>query len=129
MDPGVGVESEFVMQTSLAPVIAALLSACALAQPAPQPTSVRHDFGKIPLYFEPNQGQTDSRALYFARTSTLTAFIGTDGLTLGVGRDAVTLRIEGTSSNAQFVAESPVEGVSNYYVGSRSIVGVPHYSS
>src|SRR5208283_2571428 len=36
--------------------------------------------------------------------------------------------IAGANPKTQFTAESPVEGVSNYYLGSRIIEAVPHYT-
>ncbi len=47
------------------------------APPALKPDA---DFGKIPLYFIPNRGQTDSRALFSARAEGFTLWATRDGL-------------------------------------------------
>ena len=39
------------------------------------------------------------------------------------------MRIAGADRNALFTPEGTVEGISNYYLGSRAITGLPHYAS
>jgi len=38
------------------------------------------DFGKVPIYFIPNEGQVHNKALYYARTSKYTLWITAEGL-------------------------------------------------
>ncbi len=47
------------------------------APPALKPDA---DFGNIPLYFIPNRGQTDNRALFSARAEGFTLWATRDGL-------------------------------------------------
>src|SRR5690348_14914104 len=100
--------------------IALLCGFCALPQYAsPNFAGTLRDFSNVPLYFEQNRGQTDPRAHYIARNGRLTAWIRSDGLTLGAGGRAVSLRVLGARKEAAFAAENPIEGVTNYYLGSR----------
>jgi hypothetical protein len=56
------------------------------AAPAPKcnlPSSslaIKPDFGKIPLYFIPNRGQADRKALFYAKTSRYTLWVTRDRL-------------------------------------------------
>ena len=86
------------------------------------------DYGHLPLYFEQNRGQTDARAQYIARAQNLTAFITKDGLTLSSGQQSLSVRIAGANPKTQFTADTQIEGVSNYYLGTRIIEAVPHYA-
>ena len=45
-----------------------------------QYVSLSPDFGKIPLYFIPNQGQVDDEALFYAKTSRYTLWLTEEGL-------------------------------------------------
>jgi len=47
--------------------------------------SVQPDFGCPPLYFFPNRGQTDHRALFYAKTGGYTLWLTEDGLTFDDG--------------------------------------------
>ncbi len=89
----------------------------------------RHDFGNVPLYFEENRGQTDPRAKYIARSAALAGFITQDGWTLSLNGQPVSMHIAGANPKALFAAERPVEGITNYYLGNRTITGLQHYSS
>src|SRR5216684_3352979 len=90
----------------------------------------RHpDFGNVPLYFEENRGQTDSHARYLARSSSLVGFVTQDGWTLSLNGQPVSMHIAHANAKARFIPETTVEGITNYYLGSRSITALPHYSS
>jgi hypothetical protein len=85
-------------------------------------------FGNIPHYFEENRGQTDAGARYIARGGNQVAFVTQNGLVLSSQGEAIAMRIVDASRNARITAEGEVEGVSNYYLGKRSISGLAHYS-
>jgi len=87
------------------------------------------NFGSVPLYFEENRGQTDAQARYIARSPNLTGFVTQDGWTLSIHGQPVSMRIADANPKAAFVPENPVEGITNYYLGSRAITNLPHYSS
>ena len=83
---------------------------------------------QTPLYFEQNKGQTDAPVRFLARGGNLTAFITQNGFTASLNGGAVSMHVKGANPKAQFVSENAIEGVSNYYLGSRVITGVLHYS-
>lgn len=108
---------------------ALFIGTCTGAQSAvPDSARIRRDFGQIPLYFEENRGQTEARVRYIARTPHHVALIAADGLTLASQDETVSMRFAGSSPKARVMAENPVEGISNYYIGARAITGVPHFS-
>jgi uncharacterized repeat protein (TIGR02543 family) len=49
-------------------------------QEAYQNLDLSPDFGKIPLYFIPNEGQVDDKALFYAKTSRYTLWLTEEGL-------------------------------------------------
>src|SRR6266852_1426313 len=87
------------------------------------------NFGNVPLYFEENRGQTDAHARYIARSSSLVGFITQDGWTLSLNGQPVSMHIAGANAKARLVPEGAAEGITNYYLGSRAITDLPHYSS
>src|SRR5437016_2447372 len=110
------------------PGIALFLGTCALAQNAASTAGIRRDFGNIPLYFEQNRGQAQHGVRYLARASNLTAFLTDDGLTMSLRGEAVSMHLVGSSARPTLTPEDAVDGVSNYYLGSRAITSVPHYA-
>ena len=87
---------------------------------------VSQDFGRVPLY-EENRGETDAR--HVARTNNLVAFLTPDGWTLSVHGEAVSMRIANANRKASFTAGDKVQGISDYYLGSRAITRLTHYAS
>jgi len=87
------------------------------------------NYGTVPIYFEENKGQTDKRVRYIARSASLVGFVLQDGWTLSISGQPISMHIVGAGSKAPLVAELPVEGITNYYLGSRAITNLQHYSS
>jgi sugar lactone lactonase YvrE len=92
--------------------------------------SAKHasNFGAVPLYFEENKGQTDAQARYIARSANLVGFVLQDGWTLSLHGQPVSMHIAGANPKATLVPEHSVEGITNYYLGSRAITNLQHYS-
>ena len=85
-------------------------------------------FGNLPLSFEPNQGQTDPRVRYLARSGNMVVFLTGDGYTLSTAGQSVSMQITGAAQTAtRLTPEGPVGGVSNYYLSGRAITGIPHF--
>jgi hypothetical protein len=92
--------------------------------------------GSMPLAFEPNQGQTDSRVQFFARSAGYQVFL-TSGSSAtmefkGAGDkvNVVTMNLAGAKDTAKAQPEDKLRGISNYYIGSdqsKWIAGIPHY--
>ena len=55
------------------------------------------DYGKLPLQFEENRGQTDARVRYLARSAGRTLFLTADGAVLSAAGEAVRLRLRGAN--------------------------------
>lgn len=85
----------------------------------------------IPLHFEPNVGQTDSRVSFTARGGGMSIFL-TPEETVLARRGAVPVRMKlRGSKRAKFDAVDKLPGVSNYYRGNdpkKWREGVPHYA-
>ena len=93
---------------------------------------------KLPIAFEPNQGQTDSRAAYLAHgagyglfltsNETILALGGTDA---NSGSAAVRMQLEGAAASPKITASEPLPGKSNYFRGndpSRWVRNVPTFA-
>ena len=74
--------------------------------------------GKLPLSFEPNQGQTDRRVKFTARVSGYTLFL-TSSEAVFAGRDGSVERMHlmGASPKARFEPLDRQPGISNYFIG------------
>lgn len=86
----------------------------------------------LPLYFEPNQGQADSRVKFLAHGAGYSLFLTANQAVLelqrraGKGQSAKTpstndavigMRLEGASPDARVEATQPLPGKSNYFIG------------
>ncbi|HEY6393466.1 MAG TPA: SBBP repeat-containing protein, partial [Bryobacteraceae bacterium] len=90
--------------------------------------AVKHH-AAVPLYFEENRGQTNAQARYIARSPSLLGFVTQDGWTLSLSGQPISMHIAGANAKATLVPENPVEGITNYYLASRTITNLAHYSS
>src|SRR5258706_7923850 len=86
-------------------------------------------FGTVPLYFEQNKGQTDAHARYITRSTNLVGFVLQNGWTLSLNGQSISMHIADADAKAVLVPENPTEGITNYYLGSRSVTNIQHYSS
>ena len=103
-------------------VIASLFS---LVSRAAEQPSLR-DYGRLPLVFEPNQGQTDPSVQFLARTKGHTLFL-TDGEAV-LGR--VRMRLTGARKPQAVRGLEPTGGISNYFIGNDPAkwrTKIPHY--
>jgi len=75
-------------------------------------------YGKLPLSFEPNQGQTDARVKFLARASGYTLFVTAEEAVF-TGRDGSVERMKLLRANRNLRIE-PLDkqpGISNYFIG------------
>lgn len=93
------------------------------------------NYGKLPLRFEPNQGQADPHVRFLSRGPGYTMRLldhGADITLTAAGRHAlVRMRLEGSHPPAKAALLDPLPGVSNYFTGSdRSLwrAGIPGYA-
>jgi len=91
------------------------------------------DFGKIPLYFVPNQGQVDETALFYAKTSRYTLWLTKEGLVfdrrlsprdmdepedVAYERDVSRLVFLNANRNPEVIPKDDTEHKVNYFIGS-----------
>jgi hypothetical protein len=93
---------------------------------------------QLPLSFEPNWGQTDSRISFVSRASTYAVFLEPTKAVVALGPKkhegaptAVSMELLGASRTANGSGVDRLPGVSNYFVGhssARWLTGIPHYA-
>jgi hypothetical protein len=82
------------------------------------PLAAGNNYGKLPLSFEPNRGQTDARVMFLARVSGYTLFV-TSTEAVFAGRDGSVERMKLLGANRKMRIE-PLDkqpGISNYFIG------------
>jgi hypothetical protein len=103
-------------------------------------------YAKLPLAFEPNRGQADSRAKFIAHTPGASVFLTSTGAAVravrSTGRDrsarglakssgyAVTMNFKGANPRAAAAGTDRLPGVSNYFIGNKPAewkTGIPTY--
>src|SRR5262245_26428897 len=103
----------------------------AAAPPPPSMAAAQSAYGHLPLSFEANQGQTDSRVNYLARGHGYQVFLTPSeavvvlmtGEAKGEGRDrdahsGVRMTFKGANPNAEVEGLDKLPGIVNYFIGS-----------
>jgi len=108
-------------------------------------TRISETYGKLPLSFEANQGQTDGRVKFLARGPGYTFFLTptetvlslrTEGSGLrtesptAMRRAVVRMKVVGANAEAKLVGLDELPGKSNYFIGNdpkKWRTGIPHY--
>jgi hypothetical protein len=82
------------------------------------PLVAGNTYGKLPLSFEPNQGQTDARVKFLSRASGYTLFVTADEAVFA-GRDGSVERMKllGANPKLRFEPLDKQPGISNYFIG------------
>jgi YVTN family beta-propeller protein len=92
---------------------------------------VAGDYGKLPLSFEANEGQTDAKVKFLSRGTGQTLFLTTNGAVLTFsGRHALQLNLVGANLNGRINGLDRLPGYSNYFLGndpSKWRTNVPAY--
>jgi uncharacterized repeat protein (TIGR01451 family) len=82
------------------------------------PTKVNVDFGKVPLSFEANRGQTDARVDYLSRGKGYTLLLTRDQAVLRLKEGApLRMKLLGASGQAAASGLEQLPGVANYFRG------------
>jgi beta-propeller repeat-containing protein len=107
------------------------LSALVVGYVVGLPLAAGNTYGKLPLSFEPNQGQTDARVKFLARASGYTLFVTSDEAVFA-GRDGSVERMKllGENPKLRFEPLDKQPGISNYFIGndpSKWRTNVPNY--
>src|SRR6202043_719160 len=100
--------------------------------PLKSKTDARAILSKLPLIFEPNQGQADSRVKFVSHGGGYGLYLDSTGATLamravkpgpssqgGPGRsvESVRMTLVGANPVAAVAGNDPLPGVSNYFIG------------
>ncbi|HSS95914.1 MAG TPA: SBBP repeat-containing protein [Terriglobales bacterium] len=97
------------------------------------PGQTRVAYGQLPMAFEPNMGQTDSRVKFMARGSKYGLFLtGHEAvLSLAHASSPLQMSLAGSNSNAEVSGTDALPGKSNYLIGkdpSRWHTNVPQFA-
>jgi hypothetical protein len=109
--------------------------------PVPTKTSAQAAYGKLPLSFEANQGQTDGRVKFLARGNGYTLYLTNDEALLQLRNNepgarnpqstALRMKLVGANPTPQTAGLGELAGKSNYFIGSNPKnwrTNVPMYS-
>jgi uncharacterized protein (TIGR03437 family) len=114
------------MMTPMLTLVSLLLTGIAASAQAPSP-QVAASYGKLPLSFEPNRGQTDRRVQFVSRGAGYTIFLSPASVTFALERTAesavVRMDLLGANSRLAIEAEDKLPGITNYLMGSASAKG------
>jgi len=87
-----------------------------------RPQAVTESYGKLPMSFEANRGQTDARVKFLSRGLGYTLFLTGDAAAVfslhGQEANAVLrMKLGGASAHAGVTGAAPLPGKSNYFIG------------
>jgi uncharacterized repeat protein (TIGR01451 family) len=110
-----------------------------LTNRATQPNlrQIRMAYGRSPLMFEPNVGQTDSAVKFMARGSDYSLFLTEKEALLALkssarrGQSSIRMALLGARPSTDVSGYDKLESVSNYFIGNRPShwhSNVPHYA-
>ncbi|MGB8851380.1 MAG: SBBP repeat-containing protein [Candidatus Acidiferrales bacterium] len=96
--------------------------------------SIKESYGKLPLAFEPNNGQSAGEVKFLARGNGYTLFLTPAEAVFAMRKSAknetLRMNLDGANSNAKFTALDELPGKSNYLIGndrSKWQTNVPNY--
>jgi len=80
---------------------------------------VQENYGKLPLRFEANRGQTDSRVKFLNRGKGYTLFLSPSEAVLALrGREhVIRMRFQGANPDAKITGLEKLPGIVNYFIG------------
>jgi Beta-propeller repeat len=112
--------------TAISVAMAGPFSTVARAQPqpialnSPRAAAIARDYGKMPLSFEPNRGQTDARVQFVARGAGYTIYLSPLSATFALqGGPAVSMNLSGANSQIRMQPQDILRGVTSYMLGNR----------
>ena len=76
------------------------------------------EYGKMPLSFEANAGQTDARVQFLSRGHGQTLFLTSTEAVLRTGHDVFRMKLAGSNPASKAEGAEPHAGKSNYFIGS-----------
>jgi uncharacterized repeat protein (TIGR01451 family) len=82
--------------------------------------AARAGFGQLPLSFEVNQGQADSRVRFLARGQGYGIFLTDNGAAFSLGGSALHMRLHDAATSPRVTGVDQLPGKVNYLVGNKS---------
>jgi len=96
--------------------------------------TIKENYGRLPLAFEPNQGQSADAVKFLARGNGYTLFLTPAEAVFAMRKNAknetLRMNLDGANANAKFAAVDELPGKSNYLIGndrSKWHTNVPNY--
>jgi uncharacterized repeat protein (TIGR01451 family) len=86
----------------------------------PNPEATRNAFGRLPLSFEINQGQTDARVRFVARGQGYGIFLTDNGATFSISGSALHMRLQDATPSPRVTGVDQLPGKVNYLAGNES---------
>jgi Beta-propeller repeat. len=86
---------------------------------------------KVPIAFEPNQGQSEPDVRFLARTGGQTILLRDRDLTIATASGSLRMQLVGAGATARAEGTDLLPGVSNYFIGkdpARWRTNIPHYA-
>ena len=89
-------------------------------------------YGKLPLSFEPNQGQTDGKVKFVAHGAGYSIYVSPGSATFSLERSdqaaVVRMDLVGANQAAGIEAQNKLPGIANYMVGAKRTTNIPTYA-
>lgn len=106
----------------LAPTLSSAAAADAVPNKAEDRSRLVKTYGRLPLSFEENHGQADSRVKFLSRGSGYGLSLTTDGAVLALpnatgSAASLRMRLLGANASANLVGLDELPGKSNYFIG------------
>ena len=101
----------------------------AVALNSPRSSAISKSYGKLPLGFEPNRGQTDGRVQFVARGAGYSIFLNATSATFALQHGAsVRMSLGGANAHVTMQPADKLPGVVSYMLGSSRISNLPTYA-
>ena len=94
------------------------------------PARIKHSYSNIPLSFEANRGQADSRVKYLARSANYSVLLTPDQTIVESKRGVIRMTLVGAKPSVGVQGVDLQAAKSNYFIGNdpaKWLTGVPHY--
>ncbi len=110
------------MYTAILPAAVLLSVGTMLSARLPVHPQVMESYGKLPLSFEANQGQTDQQVKFLARGPGYSLFLTGDSAVLSLRQQktnaVLRMKLLGANAHAAVAGANALPGKSNYFTGS-----------
>ncbi len=100
-----------------------------VAPTSPQGSAISKNYGKLPLSFEPNRGQTDAQVQFVARGAGYTIYLSPTSATFALENNGVVrMDLPGADSHVAMQPADKLPGVASYMLGSSRISNLPTFA-